>query len=52
MDKSASEIIFDSEGICNFCHQAQKALKEIETEKPNLNKRIEQIKNSRCRCDD
>lgn len=44
MDLSSSEIIFDSEGVCNFCHQAQKALKEIETEKPNLNKWIEQIK--------
>lgn len=29
MDKSASEITFDEKGICNFCHQAQKALKEI-----------------------
>ncbi len=30
MDKSAEEIKFDENGICNFCHQAQKALKEIE----------------------
>ncbi len=44
MDKSAREIFFDKDGICNFCHQAQKALKEIEVEKPNLNKWIEQIK--------
>ena len=32
MDKSASEIIF-KDGVCNFCIQAQKALKEIEAEK-------------------
>ncbi len=29
MDKSASEITFDENGVCNFCHQAQKALKDI-----------------------
>jgi len=28
MDKSASEITFDENGVCNFCHQAQKAIKE------------------------
>ena len=44
MDKSANEIIFDEKGVCNFCHQAQKALKEIESEKPNLPKIIEKIK--------
>lgn len=44
MDKSAKEISFDEKGVCNFCHQAQKSLKEIEIEKPNLLKRIEQIK--------
>ncbi len=26
MDRSASEITFDEKGICNFCHQAKKAL--------------------------
>lgn len=30
LDKSASEITFDSKGICNFCHQAQKALSEVD----------------------
>ena len=43
MDKSASEIIF-KDGVCNFCIQAQKALKEIEAEKKNLPKIIERIK--------
>ena len=28
------------DGVCNFCHQAQKALKEIEIEKPNLQKKF------------
>ena len=44
MDGSASELKLDSGGICNFCHQAQKALSEIEQEKPNLGERIKQIK--------
>jgi len=44
MDKSAEEIKFDEDGICNFCKQAQKALKEIRIESLNLTKRIEQIK--------
>ena len=26
MDKSAKEISFDSDGVCNFCHEAQKEL--------------------------
>lgn len=33
MDLSAKEITFDENGVCNFCHQAQKSLKEIELEK-------------------
>lgn len=44
MDKSAREIVFDENGVCNFCHQAQKALTEIEKEKCNLPKIIEKIK--------
>ena len=32
MDKSAEEIVFDDKGVCNFCEQAQKSLKEIKTE--------------------
>lgn len=44
MDGSAQEIVLDEQGVCNFCHQAQKALKEIELDKPNLDKWIEKIK--------
>lgn len=44
MDRSATEIIFDERGVCNFCHQAQKSLKEIEAEKHTLPGIIEQIK--------
>jgi len=44
MDKSAKEIVFDSDGICNYCHIAEKALKKMEIEKSNLAKRIEKIK--------
>ena len=44
MDGTAKEIVLDKDGICNFCHQAQKSLKEIEAEKPNLGKWIKQIK--------
>ena len=43
MDKSAPEIIFYENG-CSFCLQAEKSLKEIEAEKPNLPKIIDQIK--------
>jgi N-acetyl sugar amidotransferase len=44
MDGSSEELVLDSNGVCNFCHQAEKALKEIELEKPNLPRIIEQIK--------
>lgn len=44
MDGSVAEITYDENGICNFCHQAQKALREIEEEKRNLPKIINQIK--------
>lgn len=30
MDNSAPEIVFDENGVCNFCHQAEKELKSIE----------------------
>lgn len=43
MDRSASEITFDSGGVCNFCHQAQEALKEIEEDKHKLPKILVQI---------
>ncbi len=32
MDRSAIEITFDENGVCNFCHQAQKALQEIHSQ--------------------
>ena len=44
LDKSATEIFFDEKGVCNFCHSAQKALKEIEAEKHKLPEIIEQTK--------
>lgn len=44
MDKSASEITFNENGVCNFCISAQQALKEIGLEKPNFYKTIERIK--------
>jgi N-acetyl sugar amidotransferase len=44
LDKSAQEIVFDKQGICNFCHQARKALKEIELEKQNLLQIRRQVK--------
>ena len=44
MNGTAKEIVLDKNGICNFCHQSQKSLKEIELEKPNLPKIIERIK--------
>ena len=44
MDGSAKELVLDENGVCNFCHQAQKALKEVELEKPNLEKWIKKIK--------
>ena len=46
MDGTAKEIVLDQEGICNFCHQAQRALKEIENEKKNLSQVVEGIKRS------
>ncbi len=44
MDGTAKEIILNENGVCNFCIQAQQALKEIEAEKKNLPKIIERIK--------
>lgn len=43
MDRSANEIVFDETG-CNFCHQADKSLKEIEYERGNLQRVVERIK--------
>ena len=44
MDGSAQEIVLDKERICNFCHQAQKALADIKKDEPNLLKIVERIK--------
>lgn len=44
MDQTAKEITFDADGKCNFCHQAQKSIREIEAEKHKLPEIIEQIK--------
>jgi N-acetyl sugar amidotransferase len=46
MDGSAEELVLDENGVCNFCHQAEQSLKEIELEKHNLGKIIKQIKDS------
>jgi hypothetical protein len=46
MDMSAKEITFDAYGVCNFCRQAEKSLKENENEiveKLFNCKRIEEI---------
>jgi N-acetyl sugar amidotransferase len=44
MDGTADEIILDKNRVCNFCHQAQKSLKEIEADKHKLPELIERIK--------
>lgn len=46
MDGSAEELRLDKEGICNFCHQAQKSLKEIGEDKKYLSRVLEKIKAS------
>jgi len=44
MDGSAEEIVLNEDGICNFCTQAEKALREIEESKHLLPEIINQIK--------
>jgi N-acetyl sugar amidotransferase len=44
MDGSADELVLDEDGVCNFCHQAQKALAEIKRDKHQLSGIIERIK--------
>ena len=46
MDGSAEELVLDEKGFCNFCNQAEQSLKEIELEKPNLNKILKNIRES------
>lgn len=43
-DGTMEEIVLDNDGVCNFCHQAQRALMECEKERKNLPKIIERIK--------
>lgn len=44
MDKSAEEITFDDEGVCNFCIQAQKALRKIKEDGPCIFSLLAEIK--------
>lgn len=44
MDGTAEEITFTKRGICNFCRQAEKSLKQIKEEKKNLHKWVKKIK--------
>lgn len=44
MDGSAEELVLDANGICNFCHIAQRELKMAEENKPQLEAIIETIK--------
>lgn len=46
MDVSAREITFDEKGVCNFCHQSQKALREISwvSHKHALAKELDKIR--------
>lgn len=36
MDGTAEEITLDENGVCNFCHQAQKSLAEVKLDRRNL----------------
>lgn len=36
MDKSAEEIAFDDDGVCNFCHMAQTELAHLPTPMPEI----------------
>jgi len=51
MDSTARELVLDENGVCNFCHQAQKSLKQIESQKDKLPEIIKEIKNSGCSCE-
>lgn len=44
MDTTATEIMFDDNGQCSFCKQANKALKEIELLSIELPKLIQEVK--------
>lgn len=44
LDGTVEELVLDKNGVCNFCHEAQKALEEIKLEKGNYANRIARIK--------
>lgn len=44
MDGSARELMLDENGVCNFCHTAERELKMAEVEKKNLEKMIYRIR--------
>lgn len=44
MDGTAPELVLDKDGVCNFCHDAQRELALAEKNKPDLPKIIERIK--------
>lgn len=44
MDPSATEIVFDENGVCNFCHQMQQSLKDIKKDYWHFEDLIDEIK--------
>jgi N-acetyl sugar amidotransferase len=44
MDVSDPDIVFDEQGVCNHCKQAEKSLKEIREESNNLSSILDKIK--------
>lgn len=44
LDGTVEELVLDENGVCNFCHQAQKSLREIEADKADLPSLIDKIK--------
>jgi len=44
MDRSAEEITFDSDGICNFCRVAMKSLEDNKKESENIKSIIDDIR--------
>ena len=50
MDRSASEIVFDENGVCNFCHQAVNVLAEVEEEKFRLPEVLKKVKGEKYDC--
>lgn len=50
MDGSAEEIVLDKDGVCNFCHQAQRELRMAKDNKINLGRYLKQIKGEKYDC--